>query len=493
MVRMWHVAVGGLLLALGSAQVALAQPTPDEVGTLGRLGYGHDPWTRGRLEALGLSAYIDEQLAPRQLNDPFQRDLEADPAFGAWDLTMTELEDQLRAETLQPGQVLAQVRNELLWRAIASRRQVEALLTEFWFNHFNVYAQGNDLGYLLPYVRDTLRPRVLGKFEDLLLAVARSPSMLVYLNNDENYKDGFVLGGRTRGLNENYARELMELHTFGCDDQAGVYDQQDVIALARCLTGWTKRRGQGYVFVAAGHDQTRKTFMKLDVPANGGEKDGELAIAYIANHPRTARFITQKLTTFLAGPGNGPLASEAMTVFMNTKGDLAKVVRKILAAPALRQSIGSRIKRPSHLVASAVRSVGGELGAASPDRWQELTQLSNACTAMGQALFGSPPPTGYPDTPAAFLDEGTTLERFRVVNGLFAGPDPYTWRFDPGNKTGAALVTALCDRVLGKGAVTPKTRAALEAYIASKPSSVPEQVERLTLGLVICSPEFAKH
>jgi len=490
---MWHVAVGGLVLALGSAQVALAQPTPDEVGTLGRLGYGHDPYTRGRLKALGLAGYVDEQLEPDKISDPFLRDFRADPAFAAWDLSMTEIEDQLRADTLKPGQVMAQVRNELLWRAIASRRQIEALLTEFWFNHFNVYAQGSDAGYLLPYVRDTLRPRVLGKFEDLLLAVARSPSMLVYLNNDENYKDGFVLGGRTRGLNENYARELMELHTFGCDDQAGVYDQDDVIALAKCLTGWSHRRGQGYVFVAAGHDQTRKTFMKLDVPANGGEKDGELAIAHLANHPRTARFITQKLTYFLAGPGNGPLASEAMAVFLSTKGDLARVVRKILTAPALRQSVGNRIKRPSLLVASAVRSVGGALGATSQDRWAELNELTGACDSMGQVLFGSPPPTGYPDTATAFLDEGTTLERFRVLNRLFAGADPYTWRFDPGNKTGAALVTALCDQVLGKGAVTPKTRAALEAYIASNPSNTAEQVERLTLGLVLCSPEFAKH
>lgn len=493
MVRMWHVAVGGLLLALTSAQLALAQPTPDEVATLGRLGYGHDPYTRGRLKALGLAGYLDEQLDPARLPDPFQRDLDADPAFAAWGLTLQELEAKLQDDTLKPGGVLLQVKNEMLWRAIASRRQVEALLTEFWFNHFNVDNAGFSTGYLIPYVRDAIRPRVLGKFEDLLLAVARSPAMLIYLNNDENYKEGFTLGSKVRGINENYARELMELHTLGCDDQAGVYTQQDVIALAKCLTGWSQRRGTGYVFVAGGHDQTRKTVIKLDVPANGGEKDGELAIAYLANHPRTARFITQKLTSFLAGPGNGPLAAEAMAVFMSTKGDLAKVVRKILASPALLQSAGNRIKRPSLLLASAVRSVGGELGAASADRWQELMGLSAACEAMGQALFEVPPPTGNSDTPTTFLDEGTTLERFRVVHQLFAGGDPYPWRFDPGNKTGPALVTALCDQVLGKDAVTAKTRAALEAYIAGKPASTPEQVERLTLGLLLCSPEFAKH
>lgn len=485
-------------IALGvalDAAPALAQPTPEEVQLLGRLGYGHDDWTLRRLRAVGVDAYIDEQLNPSRVPDgEVVGVLRDDPAFDAWRMQLPELFAAFGNQQGQrrPGVLLQQIKNELLLRAIVGHRQVEALLTEFWFNHFNVDMGGTALNHVVPYVRDTLRPRVLGKFEDLLLSVARSPAMLIYLNNDDNFRDGFVRGGRVVGLNENYARELLELHTLGTGDQSGVYTQRDVTEAARCLTGWSANR-DGFRFVAAGHDDGAKRVMRLSLPAGGGEQDGVALVQHLARHPRTARHLCGKLVRFFVGTGQSDLIGRAVQEWTATEGDLRAVMRVILSSPELRAAAGSKVKRPSLLLTSALRAVEADLSDPTT-RFALLSRLSQACTALGQDLYQVEPPTGWTDANGTFVSEGTMLQRFSRLNTLCTGANRFASKYDPQHAVDANLVRALGDRLLGQGRLSPETQAAVEGYLGGLQGTVPAVVRtRGAMALVLSSPDFGTY
>ena len=317
-----HPAPVAAPLRAGARMTLPASPlTPDQqlLHGLNRLGYVPRPGDVERVRRIGLAAYVDEQLSPSSLADPaVEQALPAYPvlARSAADLVREypqptpQVRQQLASGQMsrraaaeiypperRPAVITAQMQAARVTRAVLSERQLEEVLVDFWFNHFNVYAQKGAVRWMLPaYEREAIRPHVLGRFRDLVLATARHPAMLFYLDNWLSTRSDLVVprgpnAGRRAGLNENYARELMELHTLGVD---GGYTQQDVVEVARCFTGWTidrPQQGGGFVFRTAAHDRGEKRVLGQVIPAGGGREDGERVIDILARHPASARFI----------------------------------------------------------------------------------------------------------------------------------------------------------------------------------------------------------
>jgi uncharacterized protein (DUF1800 family) len=312
-----------------------------------------------------------------------------------------------------PAQVVANDLMEAkLLRAIYSHRQLEELLADFWFNHFNVFLnKGADHYLVTAYERDVIRQRVLGKFRDLLEATAKSPAMLFYLDNWQSVAANAPSGrAPRRGLNENYARELMELHTLGVD---GGYTQKDVTEVARCFTGWTIARpqlGGGFVFNRRLHDQGEKVVLGVKIPAGGGIEDGEKVLDILSRHPSTAHFISRKLAErFVAGHPPESLVERMAKTFLGTDGDLRAVMKTMLDSKEFwsRGAYGSKIKSPLEFVASAVRAANGEVSFA--------LALSNQVAQIGEPLYRKLEPTGYPDASAEWLNTAGLLARMNFA------------------------------------------------------------------------------
>jgi uncharacterized protein (DUF1800 family) len=326
-------------------------------------------------------------------------------------------------------------------------------MTDFWFNHFNVYARKNrnTLLALASYERDAIRPHALGSFHDLLLATAQHPAMLFYLDNWINTKDGFNPrrpredDARTFGINENYARELMELHTLGVD---GGYDQRDVIEVARAMTGWSvvgpqaakmreriaRRRGRNRVpaalralpdegsffFNPMAHDDREKTVlgMRVDEEGDGGIGDGLAVLRLLSRHPSTARFTSTKLAKrFVADTPSDALVEEMSDTFSRTDGDISAVLRTMFLSPRFVEegTTGDKVKTPLELVASAMRVTGGDVDGAA---------LAHFVAELGMPLYLCQPPTGYDEDASAWLSAGSVLTRVRFAGALASGSIP---------------------------------------------------------------------
>jgi uncharacterized protein (DUF1800 family) len=310
-----------------------------------------------------------------------------------------------------PQQVVARDLSEgKLLRAVYSNRQLDEVLADFWFNHFNVYLdKGADRYLVTAYERDVIRPRVLGKFKDLLEATAKSPAMLFYLDNWQSVgPDAPQARGKkgARGLNENYGRELLELHTLGVD---GGYTQVDVTEAARCFTGWTifqPQRGGEFVFNRRVHDDGAKTVLGVKIPAGGGISDGEKVLDIVARHPSTARFISKQLAMrFVADDPPASLVDRMAETFRKTDGDLRAVMKTMLESREFfsEGAYRTKLKSPLEVVASAVRSVNGEVDYAFP--------LANQVAQLGQPLYRKQEPTGYSNSSQEWLNSGGLLAR----------------------------------------------------------------------------------
>ncbi|HEX2445547.1 MAG TPA: DUF1800 domain-containing protein [Vicinamibacterales bacterium] len=447
--------------AICTGLAAAPSDTAPITHVLNRIGYGARPGDVERVAAMGLTTYIDRQLHPERLPDP-----EVDRRLAELEtLTMTsrELAERYFVPALMerrarqraaaengeagkgkdqpprdrgnamngPRRVLAELGEQRLLRAVYSERQLNEVLVDFWFNHFNVFAgKGPDRIYVTEYERDVIRPRVLGKFRDLLGAVAESPAMLFYLDNwmssSEKVSGTFfgrrplkkvpdTFSRRPTGLNENYARELLELHTLGVD---GGYTQKDVVEVARAFTGWTidrPRTGGGFRFDGRMHDGGEKVVLGQTIRA-GGKGEGERVLDFLAAHPSTARFIATKLTRrFVSdGPPAG-LVDRAAARFQETGGDLRETVRVILTsaeflAPGSRHA---KVKTPLEFVVSAVRASGAEVVSALP--------LMRALNELGMPLYLCQPPTGYADTAETWITTGGLLNRMNFALALTDG------------------------------------------------------------------------
>jgi uncharacterized protein (DUF1800 family) len=434
---------------------------------LDRLGFGPRPGDVARVRATGVDRWIALQLAPDRVSDSASDALVAS-AFETYHADTRELvaaaqagqqairqrarqaaergdtadKRELRADALRGDprlreqlrrgrRVVADVQAVKLARAVSSERQLEEVMTDFWENHFSVFAGKGQTRIFIPsYDRDVIRPLALGKFRDLLGAVAKSPAMLFYLDQFQSTVDSahsplrsaraarVRSAGRARGLNENYARELLELHTLGVD---GGYSQQDVIEVARALTGWTMnpRQGASFVFRPEIHDADAKTVLGQRLVAGRGIEYREDVLDIVARHPATARFIARKLAIrFVSDDPPPALVERAAATFRRTDGDIRETVRTIVTSPEFfsRAAYRAKVKSPFELVASALRAVG-----ARPDTTPRSAQL---VAFLGAPIFGHQAPNGWPETGDAWMNAGAILNRINFGLALAGGRVP---------------------------------------------------------------------
>jgi uncharacterized protein (DUF1800 family) len=524
-----------LMLAAGgghSRTVAAALPNDDKtiLHVLNRIGFGPRPGDVERVKAIGVQRYIDEQLRPeriadadmaarlssletlgmnnRQIAQTYEMpQLEArrakkneaakagdDAAAGGDNAGAVKMPDPLQQKA---NRVVVELSEQKILRAVYSERQLQEVLTDFWFNHFNVDARkGPDRFMLTEYEREVIRPHVLGKFRDLLEADAKSPAMLFYLDNwmsaDPNgahmqrapaprFGGGRFGGGMMfplaprpaaqgknapKGLNENYGRELMELHTLGVD---GGYTQKDVTEVARAFTGWTiqnPRMGGDFRFEPRIHDEGQKIVLGHVIRAGGGENDGEQVLDILAKSPSTATFMATKLVRrFVSDTPPPALVDRVAARFRDTDGDLREVMRTILSSPEFSAPAAYRakVKTPFEFVVSALRATGAEI--------QDATPLVRQMQQLGQPLYMCQPPTGYKDTADAWVNTGALVSRMNFSLMLASNKVPRVTVTD----------TSAVGTTLG-GDMSETTRQTI-----AKATSAP-QMAALTLG----APEFQR-
>jgi uncharacterized protein (DUF1800 family) len=304
-----------------------------------------------------------------------------------------------------------------LTRHILSNRELEEVMVDFWTNHFNIYAsKGLVQLFVGDYVVRAIRPHALGRFSDLLTATARHPAMLLYLDNAESRAPGSNPKAPTRGLNENYARELLELHTLGVD---GGYTQEDVIGVARVLTGWSLEvRGKKleYRYKTGAHDRGEKRVLGKTFPAGHDEDEGLRLLALLAEHPSTARHVATRLCArFVSDAPDAACIDVASKAFVSSHGEITAVVRAVVESPsfAAPSAYGGKLKTPVELVASAARALD-----AVPDG---NLALADTLQRLGEPLLQESVPTGYPDGETDWASNGAMLARMRFATALGSG------------------------------------------------------------------------
>jgi uncharacterized protein (DUF1800 family) len=394
----------------------------------------------------------------------------------------------LRREALAISQPQVFVNSELieqkLYRAVYSNRQLEEVLVDFWMNHFNVFnGKGPGRVLLTGFERDAIRPHVFGHFRDMLLATARHPAMLFYLDNwqSQMLRDDvpFPAGVRRPGLNENYGRELLELHTLGVD---GGYTQQDVVAVARAFTGWTiydPQRFAEFQFNPATHDRKEKAILGHTLPAMRGEQDGIDVIDILARHPSTAAFISKKLAQrFVADDPPPALVGRMAATFTATDGDLRAVLQTLFRSPEFLSEGAwqAKMKSPLEMVVSSVRAMNADVA--------DTFALAQRIADLGQPLYGKLEPTGYSNTGDAWASTAGIMGRINFAGALSAGQvagvkvDSSRFNFkDPASVARTLLSTA----------ASPATLAAIE-----KGAQGTEATPSMLASLVIGSPDFQR-
>ena len=473
---------------------------PKVLHVLNRAAYGPRPGDVERVLALGSEAWLARQLDYSSV--PESLDLERRLA-GLKALRMTELKlveeygppekgmfggkpsrEAKKRVKERAKEVLLEAVEARLLRAVMGERQLHEVMSDFWSNHFNVFGgKGVDTILLGAFVEHAVRPHALGRFRDLLGATARHPAMLFYLDNQQNTAPGSPgAKGKRKGLNENYARELLELHTLGVD---GGYTQKDVIELARVLTGWGVERGggkrrrrapdpAGFRFDKGRHDFGPKTLLGRRLEAKG-EAEGEEALDLLARHPSTARFIALKLARrFVADEPPRELVERLSARFRETDGDLRAVLKALFDSPEFwsPKALGAKFKDPFRYAVSAARALGvTDLDA---KRVQGMLKVA------GMPLYGCLTPDGYKDTRSAWLNPDAMMKRVSLAAALGQGR-PLFGRPDDGDRDREPVDPAHVAAALGDP-FSDATRAALR-----------EAPPRLRAGLMLGSPEFMRY
>jgi uncharacterized protein (DUF1800 family) len=401
---------------------------------LDRAAFGPRPGDRKALEREGARAWLERQLRPVSIADPGMSErlahfpdlgrrpeglldgvdgaklMRSEPASYREAIATDEGMAKRRAVGRYMRGVGLQVVGARLVRGVHSRRQLQEVMVDFWANHFSVFAFKSPISGLLPhYDEEVLRRHALGRFEDLLLAVARSPAMLIYLDNWISTRPLPGPNGRTRGLNENYARELLELHTLGVD---GGYTQEDVVGVARVFTGWSLRRRSDPVFTFRrfAHDRQPKHVMGTEVPGRFVEQ-GEWLLRWLARQPATARHVCRKLARrFVADEPSDALVERAARTWLTRDGSIADVVRTILLSPEFVDPSQRKVKTPLEFLLSALRETGGETDGSAA--------VVSLLRPLGEAPYFARSPEGFPDDVASWIDPAALLERISVAFAL---------------------------------------------------------------------------
>jgi uncharacterized protein (DUF1800 family) len=418
------------------------------------------------------------------------------------------VEEYYRENGLQrPQRIIGELQASRILRAVYSERQLHEVMVDFWTNHFNVFAgKGADRWLLPAYDRDTIRPNAMGKFSTLLQATAQSPAMLFYLDNFQSVSPNAMQRPRApqqqrrRGINENYARELMELHTLGVD---GGYTQKDVQEVARSFTGWTifqprggaaavnammgeagRRNAGTFFFNARTHDDGEKTVLGHKIPAGGGIKDGLTVLEILARHPSTAKFIATKLVRYFVADNAPPaLVERVAATYTKTDGDIREMLKTIFFSDEFnsKEAYRAKIKRPFELVISAIRTLGADTNG-GPGTHQWLAR-------MGEPLYGFQTPNGYSDAAESWVNTGGLLERMNFGLALASNRIPGT-RVNLGKlNTGEMSQSKVMDESL-------KTILAGEISATSRETLLKQldQSDPVTkvVGLILGTPEFQR-
>src|SRR5687767_5318984 len=525
------------------------------VHVLNRLGFGPRPGDVERIKSIGLENYINQQLAPERIADTLAESKTQD--LSALKMSTAELYekypqpgqlirrmqdrgmlpkelsdakgDQKNPQENpeyrkliqefykengleQPQRIIAQLQASRILRAVYSERQLQEVMVDFWTNHFNVFANKGADRWLLPsYDRDTIRPHAMGRFSTLLQATAQSPAMLFYLDNFQSVSPNASRGRAQvmmdaplqqprRGINENYARELMELHTLGVD---GGYTQKDVQEVARCFTGWTifqprggaaavnalrgeaARRVPGtFFFNARAHDDGEKVVLGNKIPAGGGFNDGLKVLDILARHQSTAKFIATKLVRHFVADNPPPaLVNRVAAAFTKSDGDIRETLKAIFFSNEFNSpdAYRAKVKRPFELAVSAIRVLGADTnGGPGTHQW---------IARMGEPLYGYQTPNGYSDTAENWVNTGGLLERMNFGVALAGNRIPGT-RVDltklEGEKTDKRKMIDESLKTILAGEVSAATRETLLKQV--------DQADPITkvVGLILGTPEFQK-
>jgi uncharacterized protein (DUF1800 family) len=408
---------------------------------------------------------------------------------------MTSQQKEVLLALIEPNRVVAEeMQQEKLLRAVYSNRQLEEVMTNFWSNHFNIYLRKNGEmpWYLATYERDVIRPHAMGKFEDLLVAVAHSPAMLVYLDNQQSIGPHSIAAMRANanpgqkrsspGLNENYARELMELHTVGVN---GGYSQQDVVELAKVLTGWgveNPQQGYGFQFNERRHEPGAKVVLGHKIQENGtgehGEGEGMEALHILANSPATARFLSTKLAMeFVSDTPPKPLIDRMTKTYLKTHGDTRQVLSTMFRSPEFwsRDAYRAKLKTPLEFVVSSLRATDANV--------ENETALAAALDRLGMPLYGVQQPNGYSLKADPWLGAEALLARMNFALALTANRVPgVTVAIAPSAGTGEQDEQRL-EAMLLNGQVSPHTReVVLKQMESMSTQTAPVAVAALTNG-----------
>jgi uncharacterized protein (DUF1800 family) len=455
---------------------------------LNRTSFGPTREAMQKVNRMGIPAYLEEQLHPERISDTQVEEKLA--GLKTMRLSSRELielypppkqaagQEMMGQQPMQgPRLVILELQQARLLRAVYSQRQLYELMVDFWTNHFNIFAaKGADRWLATAYDRDTIRSHALGRFEDLLLATAQSPAMLFYLDNWLSAAPNAATAriapnNRRRGLNENYARELMELHTLGVD---GGYTQKDIQEVARCFTGWTIRqpRAEGtFYFEPRIHDNGEKMVLGTRIPPGGGMEDGLRVIDLLARHPSAARFIALKLARrFISDDPPPSLVNKAAEAFRRSEGDIPTVVRTLIDSPEFfsPETYQAKVKKPLEFVASGLRVTGAEV--------QMSHQLLRYLGRMGEPLFLAQPPTGYPDAGASWASPDMLLTRMNFAIDLIANRIP-------GSR---ARIELLADKDSLTRLIAP------DALSAGTRSTLAETEGSEAIALLLAAPEFQR-
>src|SRR5467141_513827 len=504
------IATVSLLTAQAPGPPPSLTPRDSAFHALNRLAYGARPGEAYSVARFGVMKWIERQLDADHVSDA--RLAERERQFKILDYNRGDLAGRYRDATRErqrlqreaaatgdstlmrdarPMQEFRELGGELqqlaIVRAALSERQLREVMVDFWTNHFNVFVGKGADRFLLPsYIEETIRPRALGRFEDLLIATAQSPAMLFYLDNAESVAPGseaprmrrFEPNRMPRGINENYARELLELHTLGVD---GGYTQQDIIEVARIFTGWSiepPERGSGFVFRDWAHDRGEKHVFGL-IFNDDGKDEGVRLLKVLASQHATMHHVSAKLCArFVADDPPDGCIDAAVAAWQKTGGDIRAVLRAIFTSPDFwsAQAVRSKVKTPFEFVVSAVRATGVE-----PDDTPRLAQL---VARLGEPLYQQPAPTGYAETEAHWVNSGALLARMNAAMGIAKDCSSI-----PANEDHVRLVDMI-DQQLLAGSMSAHTKSVILEQLTDVTD--PVQARALAVGLALGGPDFQK-
>jgi len=481
----------GVVLTAALAGGAELASDREIMHVLNRLAFGPALEQFQYAKSVGVERYIAEQLNPDSIPEPIElrsrlaplETLKLDPVqlrqlYGPLP-SLRGFKPNADAEKAQRERarlVLHDAGEARILRALLSRRQLQEVLVDFWFNHFNVFSgKGLDDVWIGNYEQRAIRPFALGRFRDLLFATTKHPAMLVYLDNTLSTAPGSPgARGRQKGLNENFAREVMELHTLGAD---GGYTQEDVITLARILTGWRVNPPDaraypeyGAVFEGARHDYSSKVFLGHEMKSRG-KAEGEEALDILARSPKTARHIAFELAQyFVADDPPAALVDQLAARFADTDGDIREVLKTLFTSSEFWENFDRKYKTPYQFVVSAVRAAGVPVGNVRP--------LLAAMDQLGMPLYGCLTPDGYSNTEEAWLSPDATTRRIGFATALAQGELPLYGANGTGSahRVDAARLQALLAPTL--------TEATRQAVIEAPPG--------LHAALLLGSPDFMR-